>query len=104
MAVEHQKLRFNLDKTLDAEAWNAVQAVLAGQRNQFILNAIRSYTEQQTQKEQQQVLAKQIADLVVGRLSAVTVTTAAPVSACHDSDTDVYEQSMAIADDFMDNW
>ena len=49
MSVEHQKLRFNLDKPLDREAWEIIQAVPSGKRSRFIMNAIIAHEQRQVE-------------------------------------------------------
>ena len=51
MSVEHQKLRFNLDKPLDREAWEIIQAVPSGKRSRFIMNAIIAHEQRQVEEE-----------------------------------------------------
>ena len=60
MSIRFQKLRFNLDKERDREAWDVLQSV-PGSRNAYILDAVCAYAKQLTQEEacaafQQQIL------------------------------------------------
>ncbi len=60
MSIRFQKLRFNLDKERDLEAWDILQSV-PGSRNAYILDAVCAYARQLTQEEacaafQQQIL------------------------------------------------
>ena len=105
MSVEHQKLRFNLDKPTDLEAWSIIQAVPSGKRSRFITNAIIAYEQQQAEEEQQERLAERIADLVADRLSDYSVSVP-PATQDNPSapDADTMERSLAIADEFMALW
>lgn len=60
MSIRFQKLRFNLGKERDREAWDILQSV-PGSRNAYILDAVCAYAKQLTQEEacaafQQQIL------------------------------------------------
>ena len=60
MSIQYQKLRFNLDKERDLEAWDILHSV-PGSRNAYILDAVCAYARQLTQEEacaafQQQIL------------------------------------------------
>lgn len=105
MEVESRSLRFNLEKELDRKAWDTLQAVPAGQRNMFILNAISAYGDQQTEEERQERFARRVAEIVVDMLSDASI----PVSGAgaerkKGTDADVFEKSMAMADDFLSHW
>lgn len=104
MAVEFQKLRFNLSKPSEREAWKIVQTIPAGKRNRFIQDAIRAHEQNQAEEEKQEALAERIADLVAERLAEVTTTLAEPTNDPTGPGTDVYEKSMAIAEAFMKSW
>lgn len=105
MSVEHQKLRFNLDKPLDREAWEIIQAVPSGKRSRFIMNAIIAHEQRQVEEEQQERLAERIADLVADRLSDCSIPiTAAAQGDPSGPDADTLERSLAIADEFMAQW
>ncbi len=99
MSVESHKLRFNLEKPLDRAAWDALQAVPAGQRNQFILQAIHAYALEPVERER---LARRVAELVVDMLPSVP---AAPsVEPAPERDADTQERSLEIAEEFLDSW
>lgn len=99
MSVESHKLRFNLEKPADRAAWDALQAVPAGQRNQFILQAIHAYAVEPVERER---LARRIAELVVDMLSG---TPAAPsVETMPEPDADTQARSLEIAEEFLDAW
>lgn len=105
MSVEHQKLRFNLDKPLDREAWEIIQAVPSGKRSRFIMNAIIAHEQRQVEEEQQERLAERIADLVADRLSDCSIPiTAAAQGDPSGPDAATLERSLAIADEFMAQW
>ena len=84
MSVESHKLRFNLDKPADREAWDALQAVPAGQRNQFILQAIHAYAVEPAERER---LARRIAELVVDMLPGVPAAPSVEPAPEPDADT-----------------
>ena len=99
MSVESHKLRFNLEKPADRAAWDALQAVPAGQRNQFILQAIHAYALEPVERER---LARRVAELVVDMLPGVP---AAPsVKPAHEPDADTQARSLEIAEEFLDAW
>ena len=47
MSIRFQKLRFNLGKERDREAWDILQSV-PGSRNTYILDAVCAYAKQLT--------------------------------------------------------
>lgn len=99
MSVESHKLRFNLDKPTDRAAWDALQAVPAGQRNQFILQAIHVYALEPVERER---LARRVAELVVEMLpGAPAAPSAVPAP---EPDADTQARSMEIAEEFLDAW
>lgn len=71
MSIECRNLRFNLEKKTDRQARDILQAVPMGQRNQFILNAICSYGEEQTEEERQERFAQRVAEIVMDGLSDI---------------------------------
>ena len=99
MPVESHKLRFNLDKPTDRAAWDALQAVPAGQRNQFILKAIHAYAVDPAETER---LAKRIAKLVVDMLPAAPAVPSADPAPEPDADTQA--RSLEIAEEFLNAW
>ena len=99
MSVESHKLRFNLDKTTDRAAWDALQAIPAGQRNQFILQAIHAYAVEPVERER---LAQRIAELVVDMLPGVSAAPSAEPAPERDVDTQA--RSLEIAEEFLDAW
>ena len=99
MSVESHKLRFNLEKPADRAAWDALQAVPAGQRNQFILQAIHAYALEPVERER---LAKRVAELVVDMLPGVPAAPSAELA--FEPDVDTQARSMEIAEEFLDAW
>ncbi len=99
MSVESHKLRFNLDKPADREVWDALQAVPAGQRNQFILQAIHAYAVEPAERER---LARRIAELVVDMLPSVPAALSAEPTPVRNADTEA--QSLEIAEEFFNAW
>ena len=99
MSVESHKLRFNLDKPADREAWDILQTVPAGQRNQFILQAIHAYAVEPVEREW---LARRVAELVVNMLPGVSAAPSAEPAPEPDADTQA--QSLKIAEEFLDAW
>ena len=99
MSVESHKLRFNLDKPADREAWDILQTVPAGQRNQFILQAIHAYAVEPAERER---LARRIAELVVDMLPGAPAATPAVPAPAPDADTQA--RSLEIAEEFLDAW
>ena len=99
MSDESHKLRFNLEKPLDRAARDALQAVPAGQRNQFILQAIHAYAVEPVEREW---LARRVAELVVNMLPGVSAAPSAEPAPEPDADTQA--QSLKIAEEFLDAW
>ena len=98
MSVESHKTRFNFDKPTDREARDALQAVPAGQRNQFILNAICEYGEQTAEEERQERFAQQVAVIVMDGLSDTSIyTVPGEAASMKEPDADVWEKSLAMA-------
>ena len=60
MRVECRNLRFNLEKELDRKAKETLLTVPNGQQNQFILNAICAYGEQQKAEDRQEQFAQRV--------------------------------------------
>ena len=105
MASECHKVRFNISRDSDQEAWSVLQAVPSGKRSRFVIEAITAYAQQQTEEEQREQLAERIADLVAERLSDYSVSLPATVqSNSVESDSDVMEQNLANAEDFLSHW
>ena len=99
MVVVNHKIRFNLDKTKDWEVRDVLQAIHAGQRNQFILQAIHAYAVEPVERER---LAQRIAELVVDMLPGVSAAPSAEPAPERDVDTQA--RSLEIAEEFLDAW
>ena len=105
MSVECHKVRFNMNRECDQEAWSILQAVPSGKRSRFVIEAITAYAQQQTEAEQQEQLAERIADLVTERLSDISVPMIVPSqNNPTEQDTDVMERNLANAEDFLSHW
>ncbi len=99
MSVESHKLRFNLDKPMDRAAWDTLQAIPTGQRNQFILQAIHAFAIEPAERER---LARRIAELVVDMLPGVSAAPSAEPAPERDVDTQA--RSLEIVEEFLDAW
>lgn len=105
MDIECRNLRFNLEKELDRKARDALLAVPVGQRNQHILNAICAYGERQSEEERREQFARYIAEVVVDMLSDTAIPVSRRASETEqEPDAAVYDQSMAITEDFLSHW
>lgn len=105
MSVECHKVRFNMNRESDQEAWSILQTVSSGKRSRFITDAFLAYAQKQVEAEQQEQLAERIADLVTERLSDISVPMI--VSSQNnptEQDTDVMERNLANAEDFLPHW
>ena len=72
MSIRYQKLRFNLDKERDREAWEVLQSV-PGSRNAYILDAVCAYAKQLTQEEACAAFQQQILGVIRAELSSQPV-------------------------------
>ena len=72
MSIRYQKLRFNLDKERDREAWDTLQSV-PGSRNAYILDAVCAYAKQLTQEEACAAFQQQILGVIRAGLSAQSI-------------------------------
>ena len=72
MSIRFQKLRFNLDKERDLEAWDILQSV-PGSRNAYILDAVCAYAKQLTQEEACAAFQQQILGVIRAGLSVQPV-------------------------------
>ena len=68
MNIRYQKLRFNLDKERDREAWDVLRSV-SSSRNAYILDAVCAYAKQLTQEEQNSAFRQQILGVIQAGLS-----------------------------------
>ena len=69
MSIQYQKLRFNLDKERDLEAWDILHSV-PGSRNAYILDAVCAYAKQLTQEEACAAFQQQILGVIRAELSS----------------------------------
>ena len=105
MSVESHKLRFNMDKPSEQEAWNIVQSVPSGKRNRFILDAILEHEQRQSEEERQDQFAGRIADMVAKRLSDGTVRVAEiATDSAPTPDADAMEKNLQYMEDFLSSW
>lgn len=105
MSVESHKLRFNMDKPSEQEAWEIVQSIPSGKRNRFILDAILACEQRQSEEEQQDRLAERIADKVAERLSDGTVRVAENATdSAPTPNADAMEKNLQYMEDFLTNW
>ena len=72
MSIRYQKLRFNLDKERDLEAWDILHSV-PGSRNAYILDAVCAYAKQLTQEEACAAFQHQILGVIRAGLSVQPV-------------------------------
>ena len=72
MSIRYQKLRFNLDKERDREAWDILHSV-PGSRNAYILDAVCAYANQLTQEEACAAFQQQILGVIRAGLSVQPV-------------------------------
>jgi hypothetical protein len=72
VSIRFQKLRFNLDKERDREAWDILHSV-PGSRNAYILNAVCAYANQLTQEEACAAFQQQILGVIRAGLSVQPV-------------------------------
>ena len=72
MSIRYQKLRFNLGKERDQEAWDILHSV-PGSRNAYILDAVCAYAKQLTQEEACAAFQQQILGVIRAELSSQPV-------------------------------
>ena len=72
MSIRYQKLRFNLGKERDQEAWDILHSV-PGSRNAYILDAVCAYAKQLTQEEACVAFQHQILGVIRAGLSVQPV-------------------------------
>ena len=72
MSIRFQKLRFNLDKERDLEAWDILHSI-PGSRNAYILDAVCAYAKQLTQEEACAAFQQQILGVIRAELSSQPV-------------------------------
>ena len=87
MSIRFQKLRFNLDKERDLEAWDILQSV-PGSRNAYILDAVCAYAKQLTQEEACAAFQQQILGVIRAGLSSQPVNSLPQaVASANEGDT-----------------
>ena len=104
MEVECRNLRFNLEKELDRKAKETLLAVPVGQRNQFILNAICTYGEQQTEKDRQEQFAQRVAEIVLDALADVPVGAIGSNRTEAEPDEETLKKNLEYAEAFLESW
>ena len=105
MTSECHKVRFNMNRESDQEAWSILQAVPSGKRSRFVIEAITAYAQKQAEGEQQEQLAERIADLVAERLSDCSFSSSVTEqNNATEPDADVMERNLANAEDFLSHW
>ena len=72
MSIRFQKLRFNLDKERDLEAWDILHSI-PGSWNAYILEAVCAYARQLTQEEACAAFQQQILGVIRAELSSQPV-------------------------------
>jgi hypothetical protein len=72
VSIRYQKLRFNLGKERDQEAWDILHSV-PGSRNAYILDAVCAYANQLTQEEACAAFQQQILGVIRAGLSVQPV-------------------------------
>lgn len=96
MSIRYQKLRFNLDKERDREAWDTLQSV-PGSRNAYILDAVCAYAKQLTQEEACAAFQQQILGVIRAGLSSQPVNPQPHDSAPTDEDDMVLDKFLESA-------
>ena len=87
MSIRYQKLRFNLDKERDREAWDILHSV-PGSRNAYILDAVCAYAKQLTQEEACAAFQQQILGVIRTELSSQHVNPLPlPIESAQEDDT-----------------
>ena len=87
MSIRYQKLRFNLDKERDREAWDILHSI-PGSRNAYILDAVCAYANQLTQEEACAAFQQQILGVIRAGLSSQPVNLQPlPIESSHEDDT-----------------
>ena len=96
MNIRFHKLRFNLDKERDREAWEILRSV-PGSRNAYILDAVCAYANQLTQEEACAAFRQQILGVIRAGLSAQPVNPQPHDSAPTDEDDMVLDKFLESA-------
>ena len=85
MSIRFHKLRFNLNKERDLEAWSTLQSV-PGSRNAYILDAVCAYAKQLTQEEASAAFQQQILGVIRAELASQPVNPQPQTNAPADED------------------
>ena len=87
MSIRFHKLRFNLDKERDREAWDILHSI-PGSRNAYILDAVCAYAKQLTQEEACAAFQQQILGVIRAELTAQPVKPQPlPIESAQEDDT-----------------
>ena len=87
MSIRYQKLRYNLDKERDREAWDILHSV-PGSRNAYILDAVCAYSKQLTQEEACVAFQHQILGVIRAGLASQPINAQPlPVESSQEDDT-----------------
>lgn len=87
MSIRYQKLRLNLDKERDREAWEVLRSV-PGSRNAYILDAVCAYARQLTQEEACAAFQQQILGVIRAGLASQPVNPQPlPIESSQEDDT-----------------
>ena len=87
MSIRFQKIRFNLGKERDQEAWDILHSV-PGSRNAYILDAVCAYAKQLTQEEACAAFQQQILGVIRAGLASQPVNPQPlPIESSQEDDT-----------------
>ena len=87
MSIRFHKLRFNLDKERDREAWDILHSI-PGSRNAYILDAVCAYAKQLTQEEACAAFQQQILGVIRAGLASQPVNPQPlPIESSQEDDT-----------------
>ena len=101
MRVECRNLRFNLGKERDRKAKETLLTVPNGQQNQFILNAICAYGEQQKVEDRQEQFAQRVAEIILDALADIPL---GGIRMEPEADKEAMEKNLEYAETFLENW
>lgn len=104
MRVECRNLRFNLEKERDRKAKETLLTVPNGQQNQFILNAICAYGEQQKAEDRQEQFAQRVAEIILDALADIPLGGIGSKSMEPKEDKEAMEKNLEYAETFLENW
>ena len=104
MRIECRNLRFNLEKERDRKAKETLLTVPNGQQNQFILNAICAYGEQQKAEDRQEQFAQRVAEIILDALADIPLGGIGSKSMEPEADKEAMEKNLEYAETFLENW